>query len=126
MAPVAGLDRDRLALPGVEGELVHVRIDDDGVALLKLALEHLERQRVQHAALDRALERAGAVDRVVALLDEQVLGGVGELERDLALAQAAHEAGELDLDDLAQLLLRERVEDDDLVDAVDELRREVL
>ena len=48
------------------------------------------------------------------------------MQRDVALGQTvAHEA-ELNLDDLLQILQRQRLEDDDLVDPVQELRAEVL
>ena len=50
------------------------------------------------------------------------LGRVGQLQRDVPLRQPLAQPAELDLDDLLQMLLGQRVEDDDLVDAVEELR----
>ena len=47
------------------------------------------------------------------------------LDVDAALGHAHDQPGDLDVDDLAQLLARERVELDDVVEAVDELRLEV-
>jgi hypothetical protein len=82
-------------------------------------------QRVGDAMLDHALERAGAKGRVVALADEQFFGRVAQLDGDLAVAQQRAQPLQLNLDDLLQLLPAERVEDHDLVDAVEELRAEV-
>ena len=45
---------------------------------------------------------------------------------DLALLEPLHQPGELDVDDLLHVLAAERVEEDDLVDAVQELGPEVL
>src|SRR5256886_6571276 len=79
-----------------------------------------------HLLLDRATERTGAVDRVVAALGEIVLRAVGELERETAVGEATAEPRELQVDDLSHLGARERVEDDDVVDPVQELGTEVL
>ena len=72
-------------------------------------------------ALDHPLERAGAVHRVVAELAELVARGVGELDGDPALGDPRDQPADLDVDDVAQLLLGQRVELDDVVEAVDEL-----
>jgi len=76
--------------------------------------------------LEEALQRARTVDGIVAGVGEVLLRAVGELELDLALAEALADTTELDLDDALQLLAREAVEDDDLVDPVQELGTEVL
>ena len=96
------------------------------VALAELALQHAHRQRVEHPALDGPLQRPRAIRRVVALCDQHVLRPVGQLDVDLAILEPLHEAAQLDVDDLPHLLARQRVEEDDLVDAVEELRPEVL
>ena len=83
-------------------------------------------ERILDAALDRAAQRPGAHRRVVALLDEQLLRVVGELDRRLVLRHLLAQALEQEVDDLRDLLLRELVEDDDLVDAVQELGPEDL
>src|SRR5207245_11758154 len=70
-------------------------------------------------------ERTGAVRRVVAFAHEDFLRAVRELHVDLSLLEPLHEAGNLDLDNLLQVLLAERMEEDDLVDAVEELGPEV-
>ena len=43
-------------------------IDQDAVALPERALQHTQRERIQHPALNRALERARAIRGIVALL----------------------------------------------------------
>ncbi len=96
------------------------------VALAELALQHLQGQRVEHAPLDGALERACAVGRIVAFLHQEVLGRVGQLDVNLPILEPLQQAAKLDVDDLLQVLEAERVEEDDLVDPVQELRPEVL
>src|ERR1700716_2413798 len=62
----AGLTQNQLALLGV---------DQDGVTLTELAVEDGHGERVLNAALDHALEWPRAVDRVVALVRDQLQGG---------------------------------------------------
>ena len=93
----------------------------DGVALLELALEEPQRERVLDQPLERPLERPRAVGRIPAGLGDQLLRLVGQAQADRALAEPRAQPGELELDDLAELLARERLELDDLVDPVQEL-----
>jgi hypothetical protein len=101
-------------------------LDDDRRARLHRAAENEVGERVLDQALDRAAQWPGAHRRVVALLDEHFFGLGGQLDRHLVLghlhAQAVHEQ----VDDLQDLVLRELREDDDLVDAVQQLGAERL
>ena len=84
------------------------------------------RQRIEHAPLDRPLERPRAVGRVVAFLDEQVFAAASvSSTRIFRSSSRFSKPAQLDVDDLLHVLAAERVEDDDLVDAVEELRPEV-
>src|SRR4051794_34080999 len=67
-------------------------LDPDGRARRQLAAEHEVGQRVLDVTLDRAAERAGAHGRVPALLDQEVLGVLGELELQLALRERLADA----------------------------------
>ena len=112
-------------LPLGEGQLaVLAHVDEHDVARLPRALEQLLGQRVLHVRLDGTTQRAGAVDRVGALLGQQVLSGVRELDGhalpDEAVPQLAHH----EVHDAANLVLRERLEHHDLVHTVEELRAE--
>src|SRR5437763_3892451 len=100
-------------------------VDDDVVAVDELALQHAHRQRLDQVLLDGPLERPRAVDGVEALASHQLLGRLSELQRDLALGESRPQRPQLDLDDALDLLQAERVEDDDLVDAVQELGSEM-
>src|SRR5262249_42541123 len=74
--------------------------------------------------VDRAFEEARAVSRAESLLDQAIDGGLGNGH---ALALARHLAlncGQVELGDLFNFILSQRREDNDLVDAVAELRRE--
>ena len=48
-----------------------------------------------------------------------------KLEGEFALGEPRRQAAHLDVDDLPKVLARERLEHDDLIDPVDELRPEV-
>src|SRR5262245_5779725 len=117
-----GLGRRRL----LEGEPAVDRVDAHGLALLELALEQPERERVLDLALDRALQWPCAVRRVPAGLGEVLLRRVGQLEGQAPLGEARPQPSELEVDDLADLLTGERLELDDLVDPVQELGPEGL
>src|SRR5215471_5404982 len=79
-------------------------VDDDGIAFAEVALEHPQRERIEDLPLDRALQRTRAVGWIVPFTHQQFLCGVGELHVDLALFEPPDEAGELDVDDLLQVL----------------------
>src|SRR5439155_21243354 len=95
-------------------------------AVADLAGDDLLRGARLHLLLDGAAKRARPVDRVIAALGQVLLGAVGEVERQVAVGQAGLEPRELEVDDLAHVGARQRVEDDDVVDAVEELGPEVL
>lgn len=67
-----------------------------------------------------------AIHRVVAGRAERVERRVRQLERDALLGQARRHAAQPEAHDLADLGLGQRLEDDELVDAVQELGLEVL
>src|SRR5919201_3262114 len=92
LGPVLGrvarlLRRDRdllrrdLARDDRDVDLVLVlAVDEDRRARLELAAEHEVGEGILDVALDRAAQRPGAHRRVVALLDQQLLRLVGQLD----------------------------------------------
>ncbi len=117
-------DADGCAGPG-ERQLAVLGVDAHDVAVHEVAFEQPERERVLEQPLNRPLERTRAVGRVPAGLGERRLRRVGQLEAETALGEPAAQPLELQPDDLAELLARQRPELDDLVDPVQELRPEV-
>src|SRR5690349_15967891 len=108
--------RHRLLLFRTEQQIaIAGGVDNDVVAVLVVAFKDAQSERVEHPPLDGSLERASAVDGIVALLDHPVFGGIGEVDGDFAIPQPARQHAKLDFDDVAQLLASEAVEDDDLV-----------
>ncbi len=75
--------------------------------------------------LDRALERPGAVHRIVADPAEPGAGAIGQLDPDLAVVEQLLEPADLDVDDRPHVAGRQPVEQDDLVQPVEEFRPEV-
>src|SRR4051794_28260086 len=104
------------------GGLVH----DNRGARCELGPEDEVRQRILDVALDRPAKRAGAHRRIPALLDQEVLGLLGEIELELALGERLADAAEQQLHDRLDLVLLQLVEDDDVVDSVEELGTEDL
>src|SRR5690606_37761503 len=101
--------------------LVFAGVHEDGVALVEPALEHFLGQRVLHQPLDGPPQRPGAELRIVAFLDQQLLGRLGELHVHAPLRELLGQVGQHDVDDPPDVFLVQRVEHDDLVDAVQEL-----
>ncbi len=95
------------------------------IALADAATEHLARQRSFQLAADQALEFTRTELGFVAFFREMVDQRLIESERHALAGGAARHAIELQADDVADLLLTQRMEDDDLVDAVEELGPEV-
>src|SRR6476646_2365615 len=96
----------------------------NGVALVEVALENLERDRVLELALDHALERPSPVYRIVALRGQELLGLRRDLEPDVPGRQQIVQVAQLDVHDVHQVLAAERTEDDDLVHPIEELGTE--
>ena len=67
------------------------------------------------------LERTGPVVRIVGGIPDELVGGLGQFQRDLALLKPLLEPTQLEVDDLADLLGEQRLEQHRLVHAVQEL-----
>src|SRR5215469_510713 len=102
-----------------------VRVDDDMIAVQDFAIEDLQSERILNQLLDGALQGTSAEVRVVALREQQVFRRLGELQRNLAISEQATHVLETKIDDFDQLIFAQRPEDDDVVDAVQELGLEV-
>src|SRR5579885_650743 len=126
--PAAGIIANDPAASGslVEEDLASACRGADPVPGGELALEDPLRQRILDLLLDGALQRPGSIDRVEARLAEQIPRRIIEHQIHVPLLQALPQIHELDVHDRADLLRAERMEDDDVVDAVDELRPEAL
>src|SRR5262249_37020932 len=123
-------DQQRVALGDAERpvlQLVAVEVDLDAIGLAELALDEGLRQRVLDVALERASEGPRAVGAIRArLVDDPPLRVLGELDADLAALDRLVDLLDEQADDREQVVFRERLEDDDLVEPVDELRVEGL
>src|SRR5688572_18964025 len=107
--PREGAER-QLVLPGCD---IHL----DLVAPGELAGQNLLAQGIFDVALDRALERPGSVGLVIAMLDQEI--GRGRRELDLVPDPALHVL-EQHPDDLGDVALVQRMEDDHVVQPVQE------
>src|SRR5262249_55890696 len=110
----------------LEGEVLAAPAHGHGVTLRELAAQDLLGQLVLDEPLDGALERARAVLRIPAVLDEELLGRLRDVEREAAPREPLLEAAELDVDDALHLVAGQPAEDQDVVEPVEELRAEVL
>src|SRR5690606_24010264 len=93
----------------------------DVIALADAATQHLTRQSRFQLAADQPLELTRAELGLVAFLREVIDQGLIEGQRHALAGGVAGHTIELQADDMADLLLAQRMEDDDLVDAVEEL-----
>src|SRR4051812_4981565 len=75
----------------LKAQTIVSHIHYDAVALPEVPLEHPQREWVEHAALDRPLQRSRPVHRVVTLGDDQALGRLGQLDVDLAIFEPLQE-----------------------------------
>src|SRR5918993_4107233 len=93
-----------------EGHATRAGVDHHVIAFGELTLENPQRQRIQHATLDRPLQRASPIDWIIPLLHQEFLGAVGELDVDLAVFEALHQPTQLNVDDLLHVVTAERME----------------
>ncbi len=123
----AASNRGGLALNhGRERQPICACIDAYRLTLTELTLQQSERKRILQLALDHTLQRASAVDRIVADLGQVLAGRRADLEMVTGLLDSLCEPGQLDLNDAGQVVLRQAMEHDHLIDAVEELRAEVV
>src|SRR5215510_6471276 len=105
---------------------LRVEIDENGLAVADFAFQDAASERRFDLALDRAFERSRPVIRIIARADQMSARGVGQLQFDVAVGQALSQPVELYLDDLFQMFFRQRVEDDDLVHAIQKFGPEIM
>src|SRR5262245_19639645 len=103
-----------------------VKIYDYILPITHLALQDSPAERRLDLSLNRAFERSCAVIRVITRVHQVLFGGAGQLELNVALGESMAKSIELNLHNLLQVFLRERVEDDDFIHAVEKLRPEVI
>ena len=111
---VAGFELERF--------LVFFAGDVDNVAFFHVAAEQVLGERVLEVLLDGAPHGSGSVVGIVAFLHKELLGGLGEFERDLLGGEALEHDGDFEVDDLDEIISFQHVEDDLLVETIEELR----
>ena len=77
-------------LAKLEGAVLGV--DVNGLAFADFAFEDVETEGIENLLLNRALQRARAINRIVPFTREQFLGRIGEIERDLLLFEPFRQA----------------------------------
>src|SRR5580693_8474167 len=114
----------RLRFRDREPDLAALRLDRDSGPVPDLAGEQLDGERVDDEPLDRPLQRTGAELRVEPLAGEEGPGPLGRPDLDPAVLHPALHERELEVDDPLDLRFPERVEHDEVVEPVEELRPE--
>ena len=79
--------------------MVALRVDHDAIAFPELALQHAHGQGIKDQALQRPLQRPGAIGRIIPFPHQQVLGRVSQLHVDLPLLEPLEQVAHLDADD---------------------------
>ena len=110
----------------LQAVIERIGFDCHVVAVQHFAIEDLDSERILHEFLQRAFERARAIRAVVAREQELVLRALGHLKRDAAVREQVLHIFKPQADDVRELLFVQRAEQHDVIDAVQELRAEVL
>src|SRR3954463_11605416 len=87
----------------VEHDVIGLEVGFELVTRLEVAREQVAGERIDHELLERTLERARTVDRIVASLGDARDCPVGQLQGQLALGEQLVEPAKLDPDDPAEL-----------------------
>ena len=101
-------------------------VDLHSIAVGEFSRQDFAREGILDPLLNDALERSSAELRVVAFACKCERSGLRDAELHAASIQSAAKIAQLNLRDGAKLLARERVEDHDVVDAIDELGTKAL
>src|SRR5436305_6155172 len=94
------------------------------IPITDIAIEQSTCNTILHFVLDHAFERTSTELWIIALVSQQILGGICETQRNVTLSQTWSQTIKLDLHNSLDLLLANLVEDDHFVDTVDKLRSE--
>ena len=105
-------------------ELVVFDVHRERAARGDIAGENGSCQQRFHAALEIPAQRTRAVERIVAALDDKLLRPVGDAELERAIGQTLSEPFDHDVDDAGEVVFRERLEEDHLIETVQKLRAE--
>ena len=96
------------------------------MACRHIACKDCARNERFDGALEISLQRTRAEHGVKAAVDDKLLCAVGDLKAEALVLKALPERGGKDINDTVKLRLGKRLEADDLVKAVEELRPELL
>ena len=121
---VASPSRLLLLLKNQPVRILRVYIPDHSVPLRNGSLQDFGRQRIEHLFLDNPLQGPCAEGRIIPFAREQFLGLRSQIEIDFLLLQVFSDALKLDVDDPLDLVARQAVKNDNLVDTVQKLRPE--
>src|SRR5690606_842218 len=117
-----------LALLHFEGEAVFILLlvigDQNRVSIAEVGAQDLLGHRVFDVLLDGAAQRPCPELGIKALVNKEILGGLRKLDLESEIPSTLQELISHDVDDLEDVLLLERVEDDDIVDTIEKLRVE--
>src|SRR5215208_4235159 len=116
----------RASLQSLESQHVSLPFDSDGVALVEVALQQLERDRVLQQPLDHPLQRPGSIHRIVTFCRNERLGRGRHIQREVPLRQHTVQPLQLQVDDVHQILATELTEHDNIVYPIEELRPEMI
>ena len=107
-----------------DDKLAIFHVDRDRFAGENAASQDLFRDERFDRVLDIPAQRPRAELRVVRRVDDELLGRICQLAAQLLVGKTAVERVDLQIDDARDIVLRERLIEDDLVEPVEKLRAE--
>src|SRR5437660_9083263 len=87
----------------------------DGRPLANVSREDLFRQGIENQTLKGTLQWPGPITGVIAFLRDRVLGRVRQDELDFLFFEALGDLGQLNVHNLAEILIGQTLENDDLI-----------
>ena len=105
-------------------ELAVFNINGYGRIRVKVAGENFSRDEGLKAALQISAKRSCAVNGIESAVDDELLGGVGNLESEALVRKTLLEGVEHDIDDTFEVIFRQRTEEYRLVKTVEKLGAE--
>jgi hypothetical protein len=89
----------------------------DGLAFADFAFQNVDAKRIEDFFLNRALERARAVSRIITFARDQLLGRIRKVERDLLLLEPFRQTAQLNFNDVFEFAFTESLTNDHVVHA---------
>ena len=95
---------------------IHINVND--ISLIDLILQNQLCRKCFYIFLDISLQRSCTINRIISLIDNELLCCIGKLYGELPVCQTLIQIGDDQFDNTTNIILRQRLEQDRFIQTV--------